>query len=231
MRKCAGRRVTLLQIPVLLLLGVPSLASEEVPRSDASLVAAASLQGDAHRGRKIYEHNCIGCHEGHGFGDPFQAVPALAGQRFDYLVQQIASFAAGERSSTPMHWALAREHMREPQTWVDVAQFLSALPVMAVAHDGSRNDRNLGARLFHAQCAACHGDDAGGRVGSAVPSLRNQHYSYLVQRLHLLRENGPHRANQALRFFLRGFDEREMAAVANYLAYSSASNSQNALPR
>jgi hypothetical protein len=34
-----------------------------------------------------------------------------------------------------------------------------------------------------------------------------------------------------LRFFLRGFDEREMAAVANYLAYSSASNSQNAAPR
>lgn len=231
MRKCGTvRDIPLVLIFLLPLLGAYSFASEEVPRSDVSLVAAGSLRGDAKRGRTIYEHNCIGCHETHGFGDPFQAVPALAGQQYDYLVQQISRFAANERPSTPMHWALVREHMREPQNWVDVAQFLSTLPVMPIGQGAGRRDLDLGARLFQAHCAACHGDAATGHAGSTVPSLRNQHYSYLLNRLHRLRDNDPHQTNEALRFFLRGFDEHQSAAVANYLAYLPAEKSVRRQP-
>jgi cytochrome c553 len=90
---------------------------------------------------------------------------------------------------------------------------------MPIAQGAARHNLGLGDRVFHKQCAACHGDDATGSASDVVPSLRSQHYSYLLDQLRRLRENDKHQANEALVLFLRGFDEREMAAVANYLAH------------
>lgn len=164
-----GRRLRFLQVVLCLLLGARVLASAEVPRADASLIAAASLQGDARQGKSFYAHRCIGCHGAGGYGDPFKAVPALAGQRYEYLVQQISRFVANDRSSTPMLWAFARQPTLEPQASVDIAAYLSNLPPIPIAQAAAPRDLELGARVFHKQCAACHGEEATGSAGSAIP--------------------------------------------------------------
>lgn len=199
--------------------GPAARASPEVPAANAAFMAAGSLHGDARRGKAIFGDSCVACHERHAYGDSFKAVPALAGQRYEYLVKQIAKFAADDRKSTPMHWALDRARLREPQAWVDVAAYLSGLPGMRVAQGSGNRDVRLGGRIFRAQCAACHGNDAGGMAGGDVPSLRAQHYSYLISRLMRLSEDDGHEANKNLAVFLRSFSGRELAAVANYLAH------------
>lgn len=206
---------------MLLLVGSATDAATDTASVDSARTDALSLQPDAHRGKIIFAHNCSGCHETHAFGDPFKAVPALAGQGYEYLVKQIANFATEERRSGPMHWALGRTRMRESQSWVDVAAYLSALPPMRVASGNGNPNMKLGAHIFQEQCAMCHGVDAKGAVQGAVPSLRNQHYTYLFDRMRHLAGDDAHERNQGLLAFLRMLDESQMAAVANYLAHWS----------
>ena len=185
-------------------------ALPQAPAADtdlaAGLSAARSLHGDAKRGKAMFQRNCVACHESHGFGDPFKSVPALAGQRYDYLVAQVARFASNDRRSTPMHWALAREHMREPQSWVDIAAYLSQLPAVRYPQGGGNHHVQLGGQIFRAHCAACHHAD--GRGGGYIPSLRGQHYSYLVDRIPKLGDAGH-----------ESFDQTQVAAIANYLSH------------
>jgi cytochrome c553 len=51
-----------------------------------------------------------------------------------------------------------------------------------------------------------------------VPSLRNQHYNYLVNEMHLLGDGRRHDADQGLVLFMRSFNEDEIAAVSDYLS-------------
>ncbi len=180
--------------------------------------SALKLDANPKRGAETYSKVCAHCHGADAHGDARRVIPALAGQRFAYLVRQLANFAGDERDSAAMHRIVSRPELRDAQAWVDVAAYLNALPVAAFEVTGDGSKVALGRGIFHEQCASCHRPDARGDDAGFVPALRNQHYSYLVSQLHKLSAGARHNADEDLVRFLRSLEEDDIAAVADYLS-------------
>lgn len=52
---------------------------------------------DLEHGKKLYEENCVECHGKGGEGDEAEAIPALYGQHFQYLMRQFEWIKVGKR--------------------------------------------------------------------------------------------------------------------------------------
>jgi cytochrome c553 len=211
---CAGVLVAI--AAVFALVGGEASASEEAV--DRATQTALSLDAHPDRGASQFNHYCARCHGSHAEGDANHSIPALASQRFAYLVRQLANFAGFERDSSTMHGVLSQIELRGPQTWVDIAAFLNRVPLGNRAQTGDGAHVALGRGIFHGQCASCHRIDAHGDGDGFVPSLRNQHYSYLVNQMHKLGEGRRHNVDEDLVRFLHSFDEQDMNATADYLS-------------
>jgi len=191
-------------------------ASEEAV--DRETQSALALDAHPDRGAAQFAHYCARCHGSQAQGDASRAIPSLAGQRFTYLVRQLANFAGGERESATMHQIVSRKGMRDPQTWVDIAAYLNRTAPSQRAQTGDGVDLALGQGIFHEQCAGCHRTDAHGNGDDFVPSLRHQHYAYLVMQMHKLGEGYRHNIDENLMRFLDSFDDQDMTATADYLS-------------
>jgi cytochrome c553 len=203
-------------ITVFALVSGDARGSEEAV--DQATQTALSLDAHPDRGALQFSEYCARCHGSQAQGDASRAIPALAGQRFAYLVRQLANFAGFERDSNTMHGVLSQIELRGPQTWVDIAAFLNRAPLGDRAQTGDSAHVALGRGIFHEQCASCHRIDAHGDADGFVPSLRNQHYSYLVNQMHKLGEGRRHNVDEELVRFLRSFDEQDLHATADYLS-------------
>jgi cytochrome c553 len=191
-------------------------ASEEAV--DRKTQTALALDAHPDRGAPAFGLHCARCHGPQAQGDAGRAIPALAGQRFAYLVRQLADFAGAERDSDTMHGVVSRQGLREPQTWVDIAAYLNRLPTTYQAQIGDGRQLALGRGIFREQCASCHRGDARGDTDGFVPSLRNQQYSYLVDQLHKLGKDYRHNVDEDLVRFLASFDDQDIDAIADYLS-------------
>lgn len=195
-----------------------AVAIASTARVDELIKAAMSLDANPKRGATIYYDQCQGCHGVHAEGDARNVFPSLAGQRQLYLVKQLADFVELERESPEMHRKAAVAGLDAPQAILDVAAYLNAQPVLQQPEVGDGSLTELGEGMFRAQCASCHGDDARGDEDGSVPSLRNQHYSYLL--LQMRKIGAGHRADidPDLARFLESLDGEELAGVADYLS-------------
>lgn len=195
---------------------VASAADERVDRLTQKALAADAHTG---RGKELFQRNCVPCHGIAAAGDPDRGIPALAGQRFAYLIRQLANFSGKERDNATMHEVTHKQEIRNPQAWADIAGYLNHLTATSPPQFGPSDDIQLGSAIFHEQCASCHGADAGGDAEGFVPSLRHQHYGYLLSQMHQLGSGNRHNVDEGLVLFLRGFDERDMSATASYLSH------------
>ena len=217
-----------LVVAALLLLSIRATAAASLdPIADPLTRQASTLKADARQGRLIYKDHCAQCHGNRGEGDAKLVVPVLAGQRYSYLVRQLANFAAGQRESTTMHRVLAPAVLREPQTWVDLAAYLSREHPAGRVASGDGSELGLGKGIFLNQCRSCHGAGARGSEEDVVPSLRAQHYPYLVDQIGRLADGARHNVDEALAQFLLSLDREEIQAVADFL---SRLPSQSATP-
>jgi cytochrome c553 len=195
----------------------PAPSAEDVDRE-----TQVALGMDAHpqRGARLFAQHCVACHGSDALGSAARRIPALAGQRHAYLVRQLANFAHAERDSSAMHAVTSLPALRSPQAWTDVAAYLNALPNRAplTAGPGAPADLARGREIYQAQCAACHGADAGGDDDGFAPSLRHQHYAYLNAQMRKLAAGYRHNVDEDLVRFLGGFDPRDMSATADYLS-------------
>ena len=180
--------------------------------------AALQLDPNASRGAALYLQNCARCHAQGAIGDSRNVVPALAAQREAYLIKQLADFAELERESREMHAVVARAALNEPQAWADVAAYLSQLPAAQFPETADGEGVELGEAIFQEQCASCHEEDARGDDDGFVPSLRDQHYSYLVREMRALAASHRLDVDADLVRFIDSLDTDEMTAVADYLS-------------
>jgi cytochrome c553 len=180
----------------------------------------AALQLDAHpeRGAVQFRENCARCHGAQAQGDATQTIPVLAGQRFKYIVRQLANFSGAERDSATMRHVVSQKDLHEPQTWVDIAAYVNGLAMPAQVQQGDGAHVGLGEGIFHEQCASCHRSEAQGDVEGFIPSLRNQHYDYLVAQIQKLGEGNRHNVDEDLVRFLRSFEDQDVRATADYLS-------------
>ena len=201
---------------ICLFLSVQASAAEET----ADRLTQTALDLDAHRERGAVEfrRSCARCHGEAAQGDAEQAIPSLAGQRFKYIVRQLANFASSERDSDIMQRVLAHRTLKEPQTWVDIAAYLNNLPITVPAGNGNGERVGLGRGIFHEQCASCHHLDAHGDDEGFVPSLRNHQYTYLVAQLRKLAEGRRHNVDEDLVRFWRSLEDQDVRGTADYLS-------------
>lgn len=198
---------------------VPLSSSFASPlRVDELIRNALQLDQNVKRGAEIYTKNCAQCHGAQGLGSATKVIPSLAGQRRAYVIKQLADFSEQERDSREMHAVVSQPELAEPQTWADVAGYLNALPRVRFPQTGNGRGVELGEAIFQEQCSSCHEEDAGGDDDGFIPSLRDQHYSYLVRQVRSI--GSWHRLNvdEDLVRFLGSFDTEEATAVADYLS-------------
>jgi cytochrome c553 len=199
-----------------------SVASASAFASEASVdrLTQRALDLDAHaeRGGLEFQHSCSRCHGALAQGDAAHAIPALAGQRFKYVVRQLANFAGDERESATMQRVISHPVLKEPQTWVDIAAYVNNLPMKEPAGTGDGTGVALGRAIFHEQCASCHKGNAHGDDEGFVPSLRGQHYSYLVGQMEKLAEGRRHNVDEDLVRFWRSLEDQDVRATADYLS-------------
>ena len=192
--------------------GLSLVASLAVAQASCESTPSSELSAAQMRGKAIYKHSCVACHAEHGTGNAFAAAPALAGQRFEYLRNQILDFSADERHSPRMRWAFNRASAKPLQSADDLAAYLSHLPLQRFAQSDLRFHEE-GGKEYAAQCAACHAEDARGDSTGAVPSLRAQHDSYLVNRLRRFSSASP-----TVKIAAHEIDDHTIVAVAAYLS-------------
>ena len=184
------------------------------------IATKSALAMDAHpkAGGRLFAKHCASCHGGDATGEPSLNTPALAGQRFAYLVRKLANFAGNERDSSEMHKVVSQAALRQPQAWVDIAAWLNAQPVNPAPQTGDGAHLGLGEGIFREQCASCHKSDARGDDDGFVPALRAQHYGYLANQIHSLAGGRRHNLDENLMRFFKSLEQRDIEAVADYLS-------------
>jgi cytochrome c553 len=187
-------------------------------RVDQLVRAALQLDANVKRGSGLYEVHCARCHGQGAVGDSRNVIPALAGQREAYLIKQLADFAELERTGEEMHAVVSKAAISEPQEWADLAAYISQLPVVRLPETSTGEGVELGEAIFQEQCASCHEEDARGDDDGFIPSLRDQHYSYLVRQMRGLAASHRLNVDTDLVRFIDSLDTDEMTAVADYLS-------------
>jgi cytochrome c553 len=210
------RKLIIAVVAAALLLSASSVASPT--RVDQLVRTALQLDPNIKRGGGLYEVHCARCHGQAGIGDPRNVIPALAGQREAYLIKQLADFAELERDGEAMHAVVSKAALNEPQVWADLAGYLSQLPVVRFPETADGKGVELGEAIFQEQCSSCHEEDARGDDDGFIPSIRDQHYSYLVRQMRSLASSHRLNVDADLVRFLDSFDTDEMTSVADYLS-------------
>jgi cytochrome c553 len=218
MAKLSRPTLTLLALAVSCSQMMAQPAAASPARVDRLVQSALQLDRDPARGGRLYAKHCSSCHGPEALGDSVRVIPSLAGQRRAYLIKQLADFTELERESETMHSTLARSGVTEPQDWVDIAAYLNSQPVATFQETGDGQGVELGEAIFQEQCASCHEEDGRGDDDGFVPSLRNQHYSYLLRQSRGLASWHRHNVEPDLVRFLDSLDVDELTAVADYLS-------------
>jgi cytochrome c553 len=190
-------------------------ATEE---SDQLIRTALLLDSHPQQGAALFKVHCAGCHGKKGEGNAGSYIPAIAGQRQAYLVKQFADFSLQERDSQAMHRTVTTKAMNDQQSWIDVASFINQLPPTRTMQKGTGANLLLGEAIFREQCSSCHEEDARGDDDGFIPSLRNQHYSYLLRQMRSLANGHRRNIDPDLDLFLASIKDDEMQATADYLS-------------
>jgi len=189
-----------------------------------SLATAGPLLAD-----DLPVRNCTWCHGATAQG--YSKAPRLAGQRADYLVNQLEAFATHKRDEflSPKYMWYAAAHL-DPATVRNLAAYFSELPPEA-AKDGDRQLAAEGRIIFEngvpaenvAACQACHGPEAQGV--REIPRLAGLSYSYLKRRLEDWSQ-GHDSSGTPMPKVGRSLSPNQIAAVASYLSFVEGASAE-----
>lgn len=145
---------------------------------------------------------CAGCHGEYGQGGKEGVYPRLAGQPYQFLVDQLVLFRERKRPNLAMVEYVDERQMPDADVQ-DISAYLAAIelpsrlpPVdenapgfdaLARLKEAKRvlqipraeGDVDAGARLYKFECAGCHGSAGEGDHEDAVPMLAGQYTAYL----------------------------------------------------
>jgi cytochrome c553 len=171
---------------------------------------------------RVPVRNCTWCHGTSAQG--FATAPRLAGQKPQYIFNQLVSFKRHTRDNP-----LSKDNMwnavanLSPQSARDLATYFSALPPKA-ANDGDPELAAAGKKIYElgipdsniVSCLVCHGPNAEGV--REIPRLAGLAYSYLKTRLEQWGE-GYHAAARPMPRIANTLSPHEVNALASYLSF------------
>ena len=189
----------------------------------ATSAGAAELAGteaaDLERAKKIVAGSCFLCHgpDGDSSSDLY---PKLAAQNPEYVAKQLANFRSGARKSTAMA-GMVRD--LSPADMRALGAYFGAKPPSpgevrnaALAPAGRALYQQGNPATGVEPCANCHGPAAAG--SALLPRLAGQDAGYLETQLRQFNTRERTNDNAVMHAIAARLTEREMQAVAEYLA-------------
>lgn len=170
-----------------------------------TVAPAQAREPDMLNGADINEL-CAGCHGVYGEGGKQGEYPRIAGQPYQFLVDQLVLFRERKRPNLAMVEYIDDRQMPEPDIQ-DISAYLAAIelptrlaPVdenaagfdaLARLEEAKRvlqiaraeGDVEAGRKLYQRECASCHGRDGMGDEKDAVPMLAGQYTNYLERQV------------------------------------------------
>jgi cytochrome c553 len=200
---------------IFVLLLLPVLADAASP-ARAEYQAALRAKPDTEHGAALFTQ-CVSCHGAEGQGFPDGSTPRIAGQHFRVLVKQLVDFRYGKRWDFRMEQR-ANRHLGAFQDIADVAAYLSEQPRKRDAGMADSETLALGARLYGANCASCHGPQGQGEDSDAGPMLAGQHTAYLLRQIYDAVDARRPILAQLHSQSVKALDFEQLRAVAEFLA-------------
>jgi cytochrome c553 len=187
-----------------------------------AIVCSAGTATDGHA-ENLAVRNCTWCHGGSGQG--YTPAPRLAGQRYQYIENQLVNFGEHTRNnpfSKQYMWGAAAN--LSPQTEHNLAVYFSRLSPRS-ADDGDRVLVSLGGTIYQqglpdsniVACVVCHGPNAEG-VGE-IPRLAGLAYTYLKRRLEQWGEGYHAAAGPPMPDIAGKLSPNQIEALASYLSF------------
>ncbi|MGF6781369.1 c-type cytochrome [Paraburkholderia sp. GAS334] len=185
------------------------------------LERSRAVDNPAVAGKTIALQVCSNCHGVNGVSVS-PTFPKLAGQRREYLVDQLTDFKTHARTdpnAKRFMWGFT--HLSEAQIDELATYFSSQQPAM-----GEPGDRALmgeGKAIFVsglpdkgvASCASCHGQHGEGT--SQFPRLAGQHADYIVKQLLVFQRTEQRPRGGPMKAVCANMSDEDMHAVAAYL--------------
>ena len=189
----------------------------------AILAIALSAGGSLSAGEVLPVQNCTWCHGTSGQG--FSTAPRLAGQRHQYLENQLLDFSAHSRDNP-----LSKQYMwsavaaLDPQTRRDLAMYFSTIPPKP-ANDGDPALAEAGRTIYElgnpdaniVACQVCHGPNGEGI--RQIPRLAGLTYSYLRRKLGQWGEGFHAQAEPPMPRIATKLSPHDIEALASYLSF------------
>lgn len=192
-----------------------SAAAGQTQRSLDAMRSALSATPDLLHGRTLYRRECAACHGRKAHGNEAALVPALAGQVPAYTVKLLYDMGEGDRVNPRMDHTLASAGLLDATAIASVAAYVATLPINRRPKTGDGSQLEAGQRLYDKTCAHCHGVDGGGNAGWFVPSLRGQHYSYLLVQMRQLGTSQRYAVPPLVGHLLESMSLEQLSAVAD----------------
>jgi cytochrome c553 len=195
----------------------------KLTKSKIAILAISFCAGDPLvAGERVPVHNCTWCHGTSAQG--FATAPRLAGQKPQYIFNQLVSFKRHTRDNP-----LSKDNMwnavanLSPQSARDLATYFSTL-LPSAANDGDPELTAVGKKIYElgipdsniVSCLVCHGPNAEGV--REIPRLAGLAYSYLKTRLEQWGE-GYHAAAGPMPRIANTLSPHEINALASYLSF------------
>jgi cytochrome c553 len=182
--------------------------------------AGSSLTGHA---ESPAVRNCTWCHGASGQG--YTPAPRLAGQRAEYIWNQLLSFHQHERDnpfSKQFMWGAAAN--LSPWTARELAAYFSTVPPKA-ANDGDAELAADGRTIYQegmpdsniVACVVCHGPNAEGV--RQIPRLGGLAYTYLKRRLEQWGQGYHAAAGPPMPDIAGKLSQNQIEALASYLSF------------
>lgn len=192
----------------------------------SSAFSQSVIKGDAAKGQEIAGKVCAACHGPDG-NSPLSANPSLASQHPEYIVKQLGNFKSKDGKPAERNNAVMAG-MAAPLSDDDmknVAAYYASQPARpraardpALVKEGQLIYRGGIAAKSVAACASCHSPNGAG-LPAQYPRVGGQHAEYTSAQLKAFRagerKNDP---NSMMRTVAAKLSDREMAAVAEYMA-------------
>jgi cytochrome c553 len=210
-----ARRLLSLLVAALL---ASQLANAANPRAFELLRTAMALTPDVEHGKLLFAKQCSACHGARAGGNGLHEVPALAGQREYYLLEQLVFFSALERNAPAMHDIVKRPDLDHPQALRDLSAYLSHASGRSTTDRGDGHTLAAGERIYSQSCAACHGGHGEGSDEEPIPAIGGQHYRYLLAQLEAFPSGHRSFVEPPVLDFTAGLSADERKAVADYVS-------------
>ena len=195
---------------------------ERIRSKIAILTVFLAAVGSLHAGEPLPIRNCTWCHGTGAQG--FTTAPRLAGQRQQYIMNQLRDFNRHTRDNP-----LSRQYMWPAaenlnfQVARDLALYFSALPPRA-ANDGDSGLAERGKEIYElgiadsnvAACVVCHGPKAEGV--RQIPRLAGLTDAYLRKRLEQWSQ-GFHATAELMPQIASALSADDIEALASYLSF------------